>query len=338
MQYAGLIFTDDSKKQRGLDWEYQAGAASQGCQTGSPFLMIFAISRFPSTVCVLVLTAFLCRADPVAPTNAPAADATLKRLVVSLRVERQKSAFEARFLSDLGLRSPDAVKMPKAFAAWWQDVDRWGVQMVALNARVQSRSLYPEVRLADLCRIGSGGTPSRRRSDYFGGAIPWVQTTEVRKEIITSTEETLTEEGLRNSSARLYAKGSLIVAMYGQGATRGRTAKLGIEAATNQACAVIFDIDERRVETDFLWYFLMSQYEAMRLLASGNNQPNLNAEMIANLRIPLPPKEEQQQILKRVAASREEIARELVGAAHLKREVKVEVEDLILGTKRVSEL
>jgi type I restriction enzyme, S subunit len=251
-----------------------------------------------------------------------------------LRVERLKAAIEGRFSADLGLRSPGAFATPRAFAAWWKDVDRWGVQMIGLNARGQFRSSYPQLRLAELCKIGSGGTPSRKRPDYFGGAIPWVKTTEVINEIITSTEESLTEEGLRNSSARLYPKGSLIIAMYGQGATRGRTAKLGIDAATNQACAVLFDIDGR-IETDFLWYFLMSQYEAMRSLASGNNQPNLNAEMISNLRIPLPPKSAQEEILRRVAASREEIAHELEATERLRRETKAEVEELILGIKRV---
>ena len=82
----------------------------------------------------------------------------------------------------------------------------------------------------------------------------------------------------------------------------------------------------------------MSQYVAIRALASGNNQPNLNAEMIANLRIPLPPLAVQKQIMDRVAAGREEIARERETADRLARDISAEIEGMILGTKKVSEL
>lgn len=253
------------------------------------------------------------------------------------RVEKHKAEIEAQFLSDIGMQPSQQMTMPQAFAVWWKDIDRWGVQMIGLNASARAKSAFPELHLSELCSIGSGGTPSRQRPNFFGGSIPWVKTTEVRNDVITYTEETLTEDGLKNSSAKLYPKNSLIVAMYGQGATRGRTAKLGIDAAANQACAVLFNIDQR-IETDFLWYFLMSQYDIMRALASGNNQPNLNADMIANLRIPVPPKVDQKKIVDRVAAGRAEIARELEFAEHLAKEINAEIEAMILGTKKVSEL
>jgi type I restriction enzyme S subunit len=243
-----------------------------------------------------------------------------------------KASLEKTFLSDLGLRALDNINGPKAFAALWKDVDRWGVRMIALNIRGASVSSYQTARVSELCKIGSGGTPSRKHPDYFDGRIPWVKTTEVRNELITSTEETLSEEGLRSSSARLYPQGSLIVAMYGQRATRGRTAKLGIEATTNQACAVLYDIDGR-VETDFLWYFLMSQYDAMRALASGNNQPNLNAEMIANLQVPVPPKAIQKMIVERMNLGRSSIARERDIAEKLRESIVSEVEALTLGVQ-----
>ncbi len=252
------------------------------------------------------------------------------------RIERNKAAIEAQFLADIGLRSLQKMPTRKAFAVWWKDVERWGVQMIGMNALGRSKSSFPELHLFDLCSIGSGGTPSRHRPNYFGGAIPWVKTTEVRNDVITITEETLTEEGLKNSSAKIYPKGSLIVAMYGQGATRGRTAKLGINAATNQACAVLFNFNPR-IETDFLWYFLMTQYDNMRALASGNNQPNLNAEMIANLQIPVPPLAMQQQILERVAVGRAEITREREAAENLSKSIQAEIEALILGTQSLKD-
>jgi hypothetical protein len=79
---------------------------------------------------------------------------------------------------------------------------------------------YPTVQVSDVCQISSGGTPSRKIPQYFGGDIPWVKTTEVRDAVIYETSETLTQLGLEKSSARIYLKGSLLVAMYGQ-AQRG---------------------------------------------------------------------------------------------------------------------
>lgn len=252
------------------------------------------------------------------------------------RVEKRKASIDTRFFADLGLGSAVHGSLPKAFAVLWKEVERWGIQLIYLNCQRRPESKFRELLLSEVCKIGSGGTPQRSDKRYFGGSVPWVKTAEVRNEEITSTEESLTNEGLINSSAKVYPKGSLLIAMYGQGATRGRTAKLAIDAATNQACAVLSNIDPR-IETDFLWYFLMSQYEAIRALASGNNQPNLNAEMIANLRIPLPPLAVQKQIMERVAAGRSEIAREREAAEKLAKKISAEVEALILGTKPLKE-
>ncbi len=120
--------------------------------------------------------------------------------------------------------------------------------------------------------------------------------------------------------------------MYGQGATRGRTAKLGIEAATNQACAVLTEFASG-VEVDFVWCYLMSEYESLRDQASGNNQPNLSAAMIANYPIPLPPLDIQRVIVEHVQAGRAEIARLRGAAEQTRRAARAEVEALILGTR-----
>ena len=86
--------------------------------------------------------------------------------------------------------------------------------------------------------------------------------------------------------------------MYGQGLTRGRTAKLGVDASTNQACAVLFNINNEILLTDFLWIYLMGEYNRLRELASGNNQPNLNAQMIKDYNVVIPPINIQQEIIK----------------------------------------
>lgn len=181
----------------------------------------------------------------------------------------------------------------------YSQFDMWGVGKQK-RENILGTNNFETKRIIELCKVSSGGTPSRSRKEFYTGNIPWIKTTEVRNDIIYDTEEKITEEAINNSSARLYPKNSLIIAMYGQGATRGRTAKLGIEASTNQACAVLFDINNSIIDTDYLWVYLMNEYERLRALASGNNQPNLNAQMIKNYKVVIPPFNIQQKIKNRV--------------------------------------
>lgn len=176
------------------------------------------------------------------------------------------------------------------------EVCEWGIDIIT---KKQKREIfkYPVMKIKTLCQLGSGGTPSRSCPQYFKGNIPWVKTGEVVNDEILETEEHITEEAIVNSSAKLYPKGSLIIAMYGQGDTRGRTAKLGIDATTNQACAVLHDIDNNIVSTDYLWYYLQGRYDDLRSLASGNNQPNLNAGKINNYDVVVPPMSVQNEIV-----------------------------------------
>ncbi|MGB3851623.1 MAG: restriction endonuclease subunit S [Tunicatimonas sp.] len=175
----------------------------------------------------------------------------------------------------------------------------WGIN----SPLTRLRNFYKNLKFSTkpiklLCSVSSGGTPSRGVKTYYGGDIPWVKTGEVREDIIWDTEEKLTVEGLKNSSAKVYSAGSLIIAMYG--ATAGRSAKLGIEAATNQACAVLYDIDNSIILTDYLWIYLISQIDNFKLLASGSAQPNLNAAKVANYEVPVPPLENQREIINAV--------------------------------------
>ncbi len=163
-------------------------------------------------------------------------------------------------------------------------------------------------KLGEIYKISSGGTPSRKEPSYWlNGTIPWLTTTEVTNEIITSTKELITEEGLKNSSAKLYPKNSLVIAMYGQGTTRGRTAKLGIETTTNQACAVLYE-KLTDINTDYVWNYLKSQYENLRSISHGSAQPNLTAGDIFNFLITVPPLAEQQRIVEQITALEEKIA------------------------------
>lgn len=153
-------------------------------------------------------------------------------------------------------------------------------------------------KVGDVAKIQSGGTPTREVAEnWSGGTIPWVKTGEINYCVIHDTEEKITPTGLANSAARLFAKGTLLMAMYGQGITRGRVGLLGIEAATNQACASITPADEKRISSVFLYYFFEYHYEDLRKLGHGANQRNMNAALIRSFPLTFPKADEQAAVV-----------------------------------------
>ena len=142
--------------------------------------------------------------------------------------------------------------------------------------------------------VVSGGTPSRGNPAFWsGGTIPWVKTTEVDYCVITETEEHITPLGLESSAAKMLPAGTLLMAMYGQGITRGKVAILGIEAACNQACAAILPKDGT-VLPRYLYHFLTWRYDAIRSLAHGGQQQNLNLEIVRELPLTFPQSQDEQ--------------------------------------------
>jgi type I restriction enzyme S subunit len=188
----------------------------------------------------------------------------------------------------------------------YQELEKWGVE-AQNKTKIKYTKGFPVSKISKICAVSSGGTPSRSKPEYYNGNIPWIKTGEVVNSIINDTEEKITAEAIKNSSAKLYNKGSLIIAMYGQGKTRGRTAKLGIDATTNQACAVLFDINNELILTDFLWAYLLNEYDRLRELASGNNQPNLNAQMIKDYPVVIPPINIQKKLIDDVNRLKQEV-------------------------------
>lgn len=184
----------------------------------------------------------------------------------------------------------------------YSTIDKWGTDFMIKNIQSSSSTKYKTKKICQLCNISSGGTPNRGRKEYYGGNIPWIKTGELKNDILTDTEEKITPLGMNNSSAKLYPKGSLVVAMYG--ATIGKTAKLGVDATTNQACAVLFDIDNKQIQTDFLWLYLQSQTDKLKAMAYGGAQPNINAGIVANYEIPLPPFDTQNEIVEHITRLR----------------------------------
>ena len=140
---------------------------------------------------------------------------------------------------------------------------------------------WEESTLGEITTMHTGGTPSRKTKEFWeGGTIPWVKTGEVNYHSIETTEELITEAGLKGSNTKLFPRGTLLMAMYGQGITRGRVAVLGIEAATNQACAAITPRDENQVSTEYLYFYLEFFYEKLRSRGHGANQKNLSMTLL----------------------------------------------------------
>ena len=155
---------------------------------------------------------------------------------------------------------------------------------------------WEKLRIGDVFEIKTGATPSRKEKKYWdNGTIPWVKTTELKEVVINNAEEYITEEGFNKSSVNLLPKDTILIAMYGQGKTRGMTGKLGIEATTNQACAAI--LPNPKENMDFIWYQLRLSYEDLRDLARGGNQPNLNTNLIKSYELIFPSKELQQKFV-----------------------------------------
>ena len=162
---------------------------------------------------------------------------------------------------------------------------------------------WPMIALGDACAIRSGGTPSRSNPDYWNGSIPWVTTTLINYGSIRTANEFITEDGLSNSSTWIVPKGTVLMAMYGEGVTRGRVAILDIDAAINQACAAfVLKIDS--LLPAYLYLVLQSRYEDLRSIseARGGNQSNLSAQVLKAYEIPLPPLATQQTIVAEIDA------------------------------------
>ncbi|QEG32755.1 restriction endonuclease subunit S [Bythopirellula goksoeyrii] len=150
----------------------------------------------------------------------------------------------------------------------------------------------------------TGGTPSRKNPEYFGGKIPWVKSGDLNDGRITATEEYISQEGLANSAAKILPSGTLSIALYG--ATIGKLGLLEIEAATNQACANCI-VDELHFDRSYLFYYLLSQRQSLIEAGQGGTQPNLTNKIVRDWPLHLPPLAEQKRIVAKVEALLERV-------------------------------
>ena len=152
------------------------------------------------------------------------------------------------------------------------------------------------------CRLGNigdwaaGSTPSRSYPEYYNGTIPWLKTGDLNDGYITNIPESISEEALKNTSVRLNPSGSVLIAMYG--ATIGKLGILTFPATTNQACCACSPLDG--INNHYLFYYLLSQKDNFVYRSVGGAQPNISKEKIVTTLMPVPPYEEQRQILDKI--------------------------------------
>ncbi len=159
----------------------------------------------------------------------------------------------------------------------------------------QPRLRFPEFRkagkwlsgtLGSMFATTSGGTPSRTEKAYWNGDVPWITTSLVDFRVINGADEFITAEGLKNSSAKLFPRGTVLMAMYGQGKTRGQVALLGIEAATNQACAAI--LPRKGIDPYFVFANLAGRYDEIREMSNSGGQENLSQGLVREIHFAFP--------------------------------------------------
>ena len=149
------------------------------------------------------------------------------------------------------------------------------------------------VKLGEVCKTTSGGTPYRGNVKFYNGTIPWIKSGELDKGLILDSEEKITEEAVENSSAKIFPKGTLLFALYG--ATIGKMAFLGIEAATNQAICGIFE--NENISLKFLFQYLTLIKKNLISQGIGGAQPNISQTILKNTELPLPPLSTQEKIV-----------------------------------------
>lgn len=159
---------------------------------------------------------------------------------------------------------------------------------------------WVKIRIGDVFTVEVGSTPSRRVPEYWeDGDVAWVSSGEVHFNVITETEERITKSGLEHASTKVHPIGTIMLAMIGEGKTRGQAAILNIPAAHNQNTAAIL-VSKTPCQPRYIYYFLQLNYENTRRVGSGNNQKALNKERVRALRFPFASFEEQKRIVSEI--------------------------------------
>ena len=154
---------------------------------------------------------------------------------------------------------------------------------------------WAKTTLGECFEWGSGGTPTSSVKKYYDGNIPWLVIGDLNDNYINTSDKTITQFGLENSSAKLVPKGTLLLAMYG---SIGKLGIAGMPLATNQAIA--FALENKEINTKYLFYYLLSVRSSLNLLGKGATQKNISQSIIKDFHFPLPPLAEQHRIVEKI--------------------------------------
>ena len=205
-------------------------------------------------------------------------DEPASELLKSIQAEKAKLIAEGKIKKDKSLSTITEVEKPFDLPQAW----KW-------------------IRLDEISQVGTGATPLRTKPEYFNPAeFSWITSGETSSPYVFATEQYVSSLALKETNLTVYPKGTLVVAMYGQGKTRGQITELMVDACTNQACAAIRLFNADKLHRKYVKYFFEKIYDEIRELAAGGAQPNLNLSKIKETLLPLPPLSEQQRIVAKV--------------------------------------
>lgn len=209
---------------------------------------------------------------PQNPNDPPAS-----KLLKEIEAEKRRLVKEGKIRASKPLPEITAEEIPYALPQGWE----W-------------------VRVIELVDVGTGSTPETTNHDYYNGNIPWYTSAATNKLFAETPEKFITEKAIKETNCKIFPSGSLIIAMYGQGKTRGQISEIVTPGATNQAiAAMVFYTSSKQIK-GYLKYFFVEIYEEIRLLAEGAAQPNLNVGKIKETLVPLPPLPEQHRIVAKI--------------------------------------
>ena len=165
---------------------------------------------------------------------------------------------------------------------------------------IKSLSGWANATIGDVAEVSTGSTPKRTESKYWENAdIPWLTSSVTGKPICKSATQFVSSLAVKECRLKTFSKGTLLLAMYGEGKTRGQVTEIKIDATCNQACAAIA-VDSQLASKEFVKYRLLENYQATRLAAAGGNQPNLNLNKVRAIITPLAPLKEQKRIVEKL--------------------------------------
>ncbi len=216
---------------------------------------------------------------------------TAKQQLKTYRQSVLKWAFEGKLTNGLHYESSD-LHEEHGLSIAAESADDYGSEERELPKR------WKWVKIEDIAKVGTGATPLKSRSEYYGGNIAWVTSGALNNEFVSQATDFVTETAIKETNLSVYPKHTLLVAMYGEGKTRGKCSELLIQACTNQAVAAI-SLNDASVKP-YLKYFLLKNYNDVRKKSSGGVQPNLNLGIIKKLDFPFAPVDEQVLIVQAI--------------------------------------